>query len=169
MAPAGPLPSRAQQEHRLACRQGPPRRDSSVAEPVFLENCAWGALQHPKATSGFSGPASHSSCNCALAGIFQPALAIHGAARGPRSQVFPFPAGTSKPGDHRRGLAAVGSHACLLVAPPKACAAAGSGLLMPEAGKETWLQCSCQNSHFIDRKGLWPFGLAGGRAGCEVW
>lgn len=29
---------------------------------------------------------------------------------------------------------------------------AGAGLLMPGAGKETQLQCSCQESHFIERK-----------------
>uniref|UniRef100_G1LX12 Transmembrane p24 trafficking protein 1 n=1 Tax=Ailuropoda melanoleuca TaxID=9646 RepID=G1LX12_AILME len=29
---------------------------------------------------------------------------------------------------------------------------AGGGLLMPGTGKETWLQCSCEDSHFIERK-----------------
>lgn len=35
-------------------------------------------------------------------------------------------------------------------------AASEGSLLMPEAGKESWLQGSCQDSHFIDRKELAP-------------
>lgn len=36
-------------------------------------------------------------------------------------------------------------------------AAAEGGLLRPGTGKEAWLKCSCQDSHFLDRKELAPW------------
>lgn len=43
-------------------------------------------------------------------------------------------------------------------------AASEGSLLMPEAGKESWLQGSCQDSHFIDRRELAPW-----LSKCWVW
>lgn len=49
----------------------------------------------------------------------------------------------------------------LLAAQPEACCCCWGGLLMPGAGKETRLQCSCQDSHFINRKGPSPSAQQG--------
>lgn len=97
----------------------------------------------------------------ALAGAFQPAPALRGT-DGAQEANSPFPPHwPSKPGPGRKGLA-VGCHASLLlVAPPEGCATAGGGLLVLGAGKETWPQCSCENSHFIDRKGPGPSAQLG--------
>lgn len=81
---------------------------------------------------------------------------------GARKQVLPsLRSWPSEAGDGGRGLAACGTpHLPLspcrptrgLVAAAGGSSRAGAGLLMPGAGKETQLQCSCQESHFIERK-----------------
>ena len=129
---------------------GPSGRNGSVAAPVFLEMVHGGHCKVRRQPWGFLAlPLSPTvTCLSQSSSRHQPCAVLDWAqeANSPLSSCWP-----SKLGPNRRGLTAAGSSACL----PSPCGST-QGLCcywgwpaVPGArGNKTWLQCSCQNSHF---------------------